>query len=445
MRAKHTLILFAFFLIGLTALQAQEEPLNSVTVESRSYQLYLDKNWKELCSFGNKAIAQDFDYYFLRLRIGIAYFERTDYYMAEKHFKKALGFNASDPLSQEYLYYCYLYTSRYEDAKWLSKSFSDELAKRLGTDHGSPVTYMGFEGGMKIPSARDTFNVGKFFQVGLGHYIFKRISFYHSFNYYNQQSYASTHSGNVALNPQNHYDTIQRRQYHVAKGTQLHYFLKANIPFKNNFLLSASAHYLPDFTTNENYDTTRTVHEAPPAGMPKPPVDVSDTLVTNKKNHPSYLVTLALRKRIAHIEVWLGFTYNHVDVVTQYQENIGIEYHPTGNDKLAFGINGYMHTENSFAKNSYAVAPYVSFRPVNKLTVGLDYMYNTDNNIVEFSGYYVNNSRFFTKYRSAVSLPYQSSSKLIVYGNYAYEHKYVSGNNFDFNNNIFLIGITMIL
>lgn len=444
MRAKHTLILLAFFLTGLTTVQAQEEPLNSAMVETRSYQLYLDKNWKELCAFGNKAIARDFDYYFLRLRIGIAYFERSDYYLAETHFKKALGFNAADPLSQEYLYYCYLYTSRYEAAKWLSRSFSPDLATRLGTDHGSPVTYMGFEGGLKVPSVRDTFNTGKFFQVGLGHYVFKRVSFYHSFNYYNQQVYASVRSGSVELNSQNHYDTIKRHQYRVAKGTQLHYFLKANIPFKNDFLLSASAHYLHDFNNNENHDTTRVVHQAPPPGMPLPRVDQRDTLVGKKEDHPSYLVTLALRKRIAHFELSLGFTYNHVNVVTQYQENIGIEYHPTGNDKLALGMYAYTHTESGFARNAYAVAPYLSFMPVAKLTVGLDYMYNTDNNIVEFSGYYVNNSGYFTKYRSAVSLSYQVSPKLIVYGNYAYEHKYVADRDFQFNNNIFLLGITII-
>ena len=56
------IIVLFFFTIG--EIKAQDT-LNTAFVEKQSYKLYLDKNWNELIKFGNKAIKNDFDYYYL--------------------------------------------------------------------------------------------------------------------------------------------------------------------------------------------------------------------------------------------------------------------------------------------------------------------------------------------------------------------------------------------
>ena len=106
-----------------------QDTLNSAIVEQKSYQLYLDKNWNELIKFGNRAINSGFDYYYLQIRIGIAYFEKKNYSLAENHFKKVLQFNSDDELAQEYLYYCFIYNGRNEEARMLSRLFKSDLAE----------------------------------------------------------------------------------------------------------------------------------------------------------------------------------------------------------------------------------------------------------------------------------------------------------------------------
>ena len=76
-----------FFVLFFSMKGIAQDTLNSAIVEQKSYQLYLDKNWNELIKFGNRAINSGFDYYYLQIRIGIAYFEKKNYSLAENHFK----------------------------------------------------------------------------------------------------------------------------------------------------------------------------------------------------------------------------------------------------------------------------------------------------------------------------------------------------------------------
>ena len=85
-------------------------------IDSLTYQLYLHKNWKELGKISRLAFKNDIDYYYLRMRAGIADFERSKYLFAEKHFKKAASFNDLDPDATEYLLYSMLYAGKKEDA-----------------------------------------------------------------------------------------------------------------------------------------------------------------------------------------------------------------------------------------------------------------------------------------------------------------------------------------
>ena len=120
-----------FFVLFFSMKGIAQDTLNSAIVEQKSYQLYLDKNWNELIKFGNRAINSGFDYYYLQIRIGIAYFEKKNYSLAENHFKKVLQFNSDDELAQEYLYYCFIYNGRNEEARMLSRLFKSDLAEKV--------------------------------------------------------------------------------------------------------------------------------------------------------------------------------------------------------------------------------------------------------------------------------------------------------------------------
>lgn len=52
-----------------------QDTLNAAFIEQKSFQLYVEKNWNELIKFGNQALKSGIDYYYLQIRLGIAYYE----------------------------------------------------------------------------------------------------------------------------------------------------------------------------------------------------------------------------------------------------------------------------------------------------------------------------------------------------------------------------------
>ena len=243
-------ILIFVFLFQITKSIAQDT-LNSAIVEQKSYQLYLDKNWGELIKYGNIAVDKGYDYFYLQMRIGIAFYEKKNYYLAEVHFRKALKYSSSDDLALEYLYYCYVYTGRMEEARKFSKIFGSPLAEKIGTNKFSPIGYVNLEGGTKINTNstfvdpktntnQNYFNPSTYFQLSLNHYVKNKFSLLHAASYYQQQYYS-------AIPELNH-----PQAYSSKEIKQLQYYLKATVPIKNNWMISPSIHLINFKKTSDN-------------------------------------------------------------------------------------------------------------------------------------------------------------------------------------------------
>lgn len=101
-------ILLLGFILFTSITSFSQDSLNFKTVDQQSYQLYIDKDWDKLIEIGKEALKQDIDYYFLRMRIGIAYFEKKNFRKAIKHFRHAASASQDDAIVVEYLYYSYL-------------------------------------------------------------------------------------------------------------------------------------------------------------------------------------------------------------------------------------------------------------------------------------------------------------------------------------------------
>lgn len=121
------ILLYCFF--GL--LKAQERTDFSY-LDSLTYKQYEDGRWKELTASGKEALRLGYDYYYMRMRIGISYYERKSYLNAISHFKKALEFNNNDQIATEYLYYCYLLSGKYNTADAWTGMFSKALSQKTG-------------------------------------------------------------------------------------------------------------------------------------------------------------------------------------------------------------------------------------------------------------------------------------------------------------------------
>ena len=121
-----------------TALYSAEK-LDFTTVDMLTYRCYMEKKWDSVIVVGKQALRQDIDYYYLRVRLGIAYFEKSDYFPSATHLKKARQFNSGDPYVADYLYRALVYTNRTGEAGLLRKGAIHAQADDFRVEAGESV------------------------------------------------------------------------------------------------------------------------------------------------------------------------------------------------------------------------------------------------------------------------------------------------------------------
>lgn len=115
-------------------------------VDIKTYQYYLDKNWDLLITDGNKAIEKGLDFYYLRYRLGIAYYMKHNYIKALIHFEKAESLYGEDPILNEYIYYSRYFMNRKAEADLIAESYTEEIKSKLPIEN-TFVSYINFESG----------------------------------------------------------------------------------------------------------------------------------------------------------------------------------------------------------------------------------------------------------------------------------------------------------
>ncbi|MGZ3920720.1 MAG: tetratricopeptide repeat protein [Bacteroidia bacterium] len=413
---KPTLVLF--LLLG-GKLYAQDT-LNSLIVEQRSYKLYEEKNWKKLAKFGNTAAKEGFGYYYLEMRTGIAYYEQKNYMLAIPHFRKAIDYNRYDDLAQEYLYYCYIFTGRNEDARKTSLIFSKSLAQKTGIEKQTSVDFIMIEAGTKITDSANYydktkktysnyFDPAKYFQLGLSHTVKNKFSLFHAVTVFNQQTFLGT---------------LRQKQYYI----------KAAIPLKNDWIISPAFHAI-----SLNFENV--INNPPPPNSPgpgKPPPPRQQTIIT-RNNY--YVGSINIQKTINKFTFSVGELISNMSGYTQYINSASAAFWPMGNSKIVLGCTGYLHTTNGYKTSYGSVAPFIYLQPVKRISLKVSYLMNSGNNILEDNGYLVNNSPDLTRSRIGALASFSLSKKVSLYALYQFESKVESAQKFNYKYNVILGGI----
>ncbi len=134
-----------FFLISFSS--SAQEKITFADLDVGTYQLYEKAKWKELIDLGQAGLDSGIDYYYLRIRMGIAEFNIKHYQSAIPHFRKALKFSESDPLALEYLYYSLLWSGRKQEARLIVQSMPAATRKKIGVSSNSSLKGVFLEGG----------------------------------------------------------------------------------------------------------------------------------------------------------------------------------------------------------------------------------------------------------------------------------------------------------
>ncbi len=386
-----------------------------VEIDTKTYNLYMAKEWKQLLNYGHRAIKEGTDYYYLRTRVGIAAYELKKYYVASRHFAKALRFNEGDEVMQEYLYYSYTFTNRFEEANKLSKQFSAILLEKLKLKPIRPIDFIVIEGGTKLPdkstyqsaitgSNTNSVNPAVYTQIGVGHSIKKRLSVFHALTYFGQSSY----TGDL---------------------TQGQYYVKASIPFKNGWQISPAVHYL------HQRIITETLPPPPLPGMPrlKP---ISTTSTSN-----IFVGALSLRKQFGIWNFGLSNTVSNMLSKNLLLHGASASCAPLGNNKMLLGGTYFLHTTDAYVSVAQSFIGSLQVQPFSRLQITFSYLNNTAQNIVEENGYLVNNAFDLTNWRAAILASYQLSSKWSVYATGQLEDKTEGISFYNYQYTILVAGI----
>jgi hypothetical protein len=100
--------------------------IDFVSLDKRTYYYYLKGDIRNLKNTADTMLSSGIDYYYLRLRLGMAFYDRQNYPNALRHFSKALKFSSIDTISREYIYKSYLFSGRTGDANLYLGTLSDD-------------------------------------------------------------------------------------------------------------------------------------------------------------------------------------------------------------------------------------------------------------------------------------------------------------------------------
>jgi len=117
-----------FFLACLNPTDAQPQ---RKLIDSLTWELYSSKKWELLLSETNKSLQKGIDFYYLRVRAGVAAYELKKYRLAVTHFRKAREAYQKDDFLNASFYWALIFSGREDEARGLKDSFQPDLLKTM--------------------------------------------------------------------------------------------------------------------------------------------------------------------------------------------------------------------------------------------------------------------------------------------------------------------------
>ncbi len=154
--------------------------------DSISYDLFLGEHWRTLTQYGESATAAGFDFYYLNLRTGIAFFKLGRWHIAQKWLQKAVGNYIDDTVAREYLYWIHAYLSRPTEAAKIYALLPQEAQDRIRKPPRMLLSSIAIEGGLRTTNKPDSINIFNFANLKLSHKFAPAFQLHHAYSYLNQ-------------------------------------------------------------------------------------------------------------------------------------------------------------------------------------------------------------------------------------------------------------------
>ncbi len=295
--------------------------------DSITYSYYMDKNWTELIASGKEALNNGHDYYYMRLRIGIAYYEKQNYAMAAIHFKKAQEFSFNDQFTLEYLFYsAFLSNRQYQAWSILSGAFPETKQRILKESKFRRNTlfaesfYSNSNTDNLLASPNDIFtnpepgsqSVSRYFlnnSLYASHILGKNFAYYHAYTNLIKDSYLHYFNGtNAADLPE---QKLMQNQYYGA----FNFFSPGGWNFSPAFHVLLTSYSYPYSYGN---------------GM-------NAQIGTSTINDFSYVTSLRISRSGGFCSFGAEAGFSELNGLMQAQGSVSLTLYPLGNSRLYLG------------------------------------------------------------------------------------------------------------
>lgn len=345
---------------------AQDQKHDFRYYDRATYNLFIDGIYDSLITVGKQALKEGYDYFYLRLRIGLACFHTGNYRLSSWHLEKARAMNTNDSTAIKYLFMSYLYSNRESEAAALAGSVQFKLKSlppyRLSSFPGEVYAEAGYifsdaktgeEKGMKKNHRPETdlgitdLNLNRFFaSAGIQFRPHSNLTSFVGYNYISSQkqkiidgSYF-VKSGYDTIPYQGWYyvDTLYEKRINTFTDD---YRLTQHQLYANTAIIAGKRWKItPAFQLIFlDYKTIYPVFE-PGFAQSYDTLPAIGEYSVEKMNSTStdYVASLGVTKSLKRSDVGLRSSLSHLNGLDQYQAEVSCTWFPSGN------LNTYTHS-----------------------------------------------------------------------------------------------------
>ena len=344
--------------------------------------LYQARDWKALIPVAREAIDSGFDYYYLRLRLGGAYYELRRYRLAAIQFQEALRFNPGDPYAREMWQYALLLGGQPEAA------YLVQAEDKAGFHFRSAQ----IEGGWKQSDQRTPVDDLYYFNFGFRHTLGRHLQVTHQYQQVFQRFVYLLEDDDPGQGPGGPPNPSYRR---IEQQVDQHeYYLGPVFQFNRSWTLAGGFRQ----------------------------IWVQDTI----GHYGEQAYALSITKAWPHLALTASGGYGRFGQQGHWQYGIGGTIYPLANTNWYYSGNVIMKTaaaSDTFTRSPYWIAQRMGFRIAPNLWMEGQYAFGDIDRFSEYDAALTYN--FYDRFRERFGggIQYWIKGKHLLYFNYLREKK----------------------
>lgn len=371
-----------------------QEKADFKTINNETYRLYTQQKWDSLILLDKQDVVLEVDYYYLRMRLGIAWYSTKNYRKASTHFEKALEFNQGDPVALEYLYFSWILGGQKNRAALLSKQFRGTLAQKLPPQKGKffdriTAEYLYHWGTDKAlyDNMEDVLPTGV-----VGAQSLTRS--------YSNASLSLLNRLSPGVTLQHAYTNLNKTTAHAYSNGTGGYIMGEQKVIQNQYYISPRITTPTGSTFSPMFHLLGIRYQIPSVAQPgyqggtgyqggssqSSTVDLKET---------DFATGLGFQKGLGSLDLHLGGWYSQLNMANQLQGRFGLNWFPRGNLNLYAG--GFINGQYEFSEGRDGMIRIVpellfGFAIAEKVWVDLNATFGDITNYLESNGMIVYNS-----------------------------------------------------